>query len=104
VSFSDLLAAADCTARKILGETITYASSSGESVDVQGVFDRAYVLGDAGQADVSSSGPAVFLSLSDLPSDPSDDDARVTVGATNYTIREAKPDGLGGVLLLLHKA
>ncbi len=103
MGFSDLMAAADRAAREVLGETVTYAPSSGDPVEVRGIFDAAYVRVDAGQAGVSSSGPAVFLCLSDLPSDPTDDEAVVTVGAVGYRIREAQPDGLGGVLLLLHR-
>lgn len=82
---------------------MNYAPSVGAAVDVTGIFDAAYVKVDAGQAGVSSVGPAVFLRLEDLPGNPLEDDATVTVGAVAYEIAEAKPDGQGGVLLLLHK-
>jgi hypothetical protein len=50
-----------------------------------------------------SAGPAVFLTLSDLPSDPgADPDAVVTVDGVRYTTREVQKDGMGGVVLLLH--
>ncbi len=85
-----------------LGGPVTYTSGVGVAVNVRGVFDALYVKVDAGNTGVSSSGPAMFLRLADLPSDPSDDvAARVTVAGTEYKIREAEPDGLGGVRLLL---
>lgn len=87
------------------GGPVTYTPGVGATVNVRGVFDALYVKVDAGNAGVSSSGPAVFLRLSDLPSDPSDDlSARVTVGVTEYKVREAQPDGMGGVHLLLQEA
>lgn len=87
-----------------LGGPVTYTPGVGAAVDVRGVFDALYVKVDAGNTGVSSSGPAVFLRLSDLPSDPSDDvAARVTVAGTQYKVREAEPDGIGGVHLLLQE-
>lgn len=104
MSFDALLATADRAALKHLGCAVTYASSAGESTTVLGVFDAAYVKVDASQPGVSSCGPAVFLRLSDLPSNPSNDDPRLTIAGVSYRVHEAKPDGLGGVLLLLHEA
>jgi hypothetical protein len=104
VGFSELLATVDRAVRKTLGGSVTYSPTSGSPVTVDGVFDAAYVRVDLGQAGVSSSGPAVFLRLSDLPSDPSTDaTATVTVSGVTYTVHEAQPDGLGGVLLQLHQ-
>lgn len=86
------------------GGPVTYTPGVGAAVDVRGVFDALYVKVDAGNTGVSSYGPAVFLTLSDLPSDPSDDlSARVTVTGTEYKVREAQPDGMGGVHLLLQE-
>lgn len=105
MNFASLLTQTDSAVRAILGDEVTYAPSSGAPVTVTGIFDSAYVLVDAGQAGLSSSGPAVFLSLADLPSDPMEDlGAMVTEGGISYVIREAAPDGKGGVLLHLHKA
>jgi hypothetical protein len=50
-----------------------------------------------------SSGPTVFLRLEDLPSDPEDDDATITVSGVDYRITEPQKDGQGGVLLNLHR-
>jgi len=84
------------------GGPVIYTPGMGAAVNVRGVFDAIYVKVDAGNTGVSGSGPAVFLRLSDLPSDPSDDvSARVTVAAVEYKVREAEPDGMGGVRLLL---
>lgn len=99
------MAPADLAVRQMLGGPVTYTPGSGAPAVVQGVFDSAYVKVDAGQAGVMSTSPAVFLTLADLPSNPSDDTvATVTVGGTVYEIWEARPDGMGTVLLLLHLA
>lgn len=105
MAFTDLLASGDSSLRALLGETVTYTPGVGSAVDVQGVFDAAYVRVDVGQPGVSSVSPAVFVGLDDLTSDPeSDSDAEVTVDGTDYVIREVQKDGKGGVLLLLHRA
>lgn len=104
MSFTALLVQADRLTLSTLGESVTYSPSEGAAVLVTGIFDEAYVLVDGGQAGVSSAGPAVFLLLADLPSDPADDEAVITRASIDYSVREAKPDGQGGILLLLHKA
>lgn len=103
MSFSALLAAADRAALQHLGGPVRYAPSAGAPVDVSGIFDAAYVRVDAGQAGVVSSGPAVFLRLSDLPTDPEEDEPTITVDGATFRVREPQKDGLGGVLLLLHR-
>lgn len=103
MSWSTLLAQTDKGVLQIAGDPVTYTPGVGSAVSVRGVFEAEYVRVDAGVAGVSSPGPAVFLRLSDLPSDPSvDADATVTVSAAVYTAHEVKPDGQGGVLMLLH--
>lgn len=106
MGWAEQLEAADRVAMQHLGgETVTYKPGAGAPVPVTGIFDEAYVLADASDARVSSSGPAVFLRLADLPSDPEADTGvvEVTVGAKTYRRREVKKDGQGGVLLLLHE-
>lgn len=106
MSFAEILARADVQARTILGEAVTYTPGAGLPATVDGIFDAAYLVvdPDAGQAGVSSSGPAVFLKLADLTSDPGlDSVATVTIRSVVYTWHEVKPDGTGGVLLLLHE-
>lgn len=99
------LAKADRAVQGVLGGAVTYTPGTGAAVEVRGVFDAAYVRVDAGQPGVSSCGPAVFLRLADLPSDPrTDEDATVTAEGVVYCAREVQPDGLGGVILHLHRA
>lgn len=106
MGFTDLLANTDRVVRAALGDaTIVYTPTVGDPVTVSGIFDATYQHVDAGQVGASGSGPAVFLRLSDLPSDPCDDlAATVTIAGTGYTIFEAKPDGQGAVLIRLHEA
>lgn len=114
MAFPDLLAAADRAALTHLGGPVRYAPTAlaGESfADVLGIFDAAYIRVDAGQAGVSSCGPAVFLRLADLVAgdgtqfDPETDEVpTVTVNGISYRAREVQKDGMGGVLLLLHRA
>ena len=104
MGFADLLALADVSARGQLGRTVTYTPAVGAAVDVIGIFDQAYVKADLGNPGVSTSGPAVFLTLDDLPSDPKTDTAAtVTVGGVAYLPHAVEPDGLGGTLLHLHE-
>jgi hypothetical protein len=104
VDFDAHLARADGDVKGILGGSVTYTTGAGVVVPVRGVFDSAYVLSEAGEAGVRSCGPAVFLLLADLPSDPRTDEPGITRNGTQYRVREVKPDGLGGVLLVLHEA
>jgi hypothetical protein len=102
MGFDALLAVADQATVKHLGGPVTYTPGTGPAVEVTGIFDATYQLAQAGQPGVSSSGPAVFFRLADLPSDPvTDTKATVTVGGRLYTQAEAKPDGKGGVLIRL---
>jgi hypothetical protein len=79
-----------------VGEATTYTTHVG-------LFDEAHVLVEAGEADVSSVGPAVFYRLSDLPVDPLEDEPEIVIRGVSYEVREARKDGQGGVLLLLRK-
>jgi hypothetical protein len=104
VAFPSLLASADRAALMLLGGPVFYAAEFGGDVEVRGIFDAAYVRAQAGQAGVMSAGPAVFLLLADLPSDPEDDVPSVTVEGVKYRVRETQKDGMGGVVLHLHQA
>jgi hypothetical protein len=73
-------------------------------VDLVGVFDAAYVLAEAGgRVGVTSSLPAVFVRLEDLPLNPDEDQPTITVAGVAYKIHEVQRDGQGGALLLLHR-
>ncbi len=103
-AFDDLMATVDVAIRGRLGGAVTYAPGTGDPVEVDGVFDANYVRVDLGQAGVASVGPAVFLRLEDLPSNPeTDTDATVTYAGVEYTAHTVQPDGIGGVHLLLHR-
>ena len=104
MAFAALLATADGSVLAHLGETVQYTVTAGAAVPVRGIFDAAYVRVEAGDPGVSSSGPAVFFRLEDLPSDPeADEGALVTVNGSVYRVTECQKDGQGGVLLLLHE-
>lgn len=104
MAWPTLLAAADRAALGILGGPVRYAPANGQPVDVVGIFDAAYVRAEVGDVAMVSSGPAVFLMLADLPSDPEVDTPTITVGGVQYRVREPRKDGQGGVLLLLTEA
>lgn len=104
MNFSDALAAADVLVRETLGEEVTYTPGVGAEVTVFGVFDAVYVRVDAGESGISSTGPAVALTLTDLPSSPETDTAaRVTIRGVEYLAHTVEPDGQGMVRLLLHE-
>lgn len=104
MGFPALIAAADRAVLNHLGGTVRYAPSVGPAVDVEGVFDASYLKATAGIAGVSGAGPAVFLLLADLPTDPEDDPSpTITVDGQAYKIREVEKDSHGGVVILLHK-
>jgi hypothetical protein len=106
MSFLDHLAAADKqVVRSLTGGPVTYTPGVGGPVVVNGIFDAIYNKVEVGIAGVSSCGPAVFLRLVDLPTNPADDlAALVTVDGTDYTIHESLLDGMGTVICRLHKA
>lgn len=104
MAFADLLESTDSVVRSTLGSAIVYSPSAGADVEVQGIFDAAYLRVDAGQAGVTSCGPAVFVTLADLPNDPDDDTgAVITVAGVEYEIQEIQKDGMGAARLLLHR-
>lgn len=104
MGFRALQGVADVNLRAVLGEDVIYTPGVGDPVTVDGIFDEAYVRVDVGQPGLSSTTPAVWLSLDDLPSDPTtDSDATVTINGTTFTIHDMQPDGMTGIVLLLHR-
>lgn len=103
MGWQDQLAKADRACQAVFGTPVLYAPEEGGAVTVSGIFDSAYVRVNAGEAGVSSCGPAVFLRLEDLPTDPREDDADYTIEGATYRSIEAQPDGQGGVLVQLQK-
>lgn len=103
MAFADLVASVDHATRDHLGGVdVVYAPAVGEPVIVDGLFDANFVLIDEGHAGAEQRGPAVFLRLDELPADPDDDDPIITIGSTEYRVRERQRDSLGGIRLLLH--
>jgi hypothetical protein len=104
MSFADLIEAVDRVAMDVFGEVVpvVYAPSIGTPANVTGIFDENYVLAK-GSADsgVEVSGPAAFFRLEDLPDVPEDDDPMLTIRSIEYRVIERRPDGLGGIVLVL---
>lgn len=106
MAFADLVADTDRAVQAALGgELVTYdPAGAGVPVQVTGIFDEQYVLAKGGaEAGVETLGPAVFLLLADLPTDPEDDEPTLTIRGVNYRVIERRPDGMGGVVLALRK-
>ena len=107
MAFTDLMAVADSTIRQQLGGPVVYTPGVGVAVTVRGIFTAPHTQVDVGDqgGGVSTVSPTVFLTLADLPSDPkADTAARVTIAGATYQAHDVHPDGMGGALLLLHKA
>lgn len=110
MSFADLIAVADVAVQAALAgdEVITYAPTDGVAVPVEGIFEAQYVLAKGSAlAGVEALAPAVFLRRevrSALLVDPEDDDnPTVTVNTVPYRVIERRPDGVGGIVLVLRK-
>lgn len=105
MSFPDILQDVDAQVHSHLGDSCVYAPSSGPEVTLPCVFDAAYVLAEPRGPGVSSNAPAIFVRAEQLPAGwEADVGATVRRAAVTYSINEVKPDGQGGVLLLLHVA
>ena len=106
-AFSAAILAADRAAQSLLGgQPVTYAPEVGSPVSITGIFDSVFVLVRGGDvpAGVEALGPAVFLRLEDIPSDPELDDPTLTINGTDYVVIERVPDGIGGIVLALRTA
>lgn len=103
MAFEDLVAGADRAVQRALGgETMVYTPEAGVPVEVTGVFDQQYLLAKGTPlAGVESRGPAVFLLLDDLPTDPDEDEPTLTIRGDVYRVVERRPDGMGGIVLAL---
>lgn len=101
--FSERLARVDRAVRARLGGPVIYRPATGAPVEVSGVFDEQFALAqsDPTQAGVETLGPAVFLTLADLPVDPEQDEPTLTVGGRDYHVTGRKTDGVGGIVLVL---
>ena len=108
MSFAARLQETDARVQMHLGGPVTYQPAAGPAAEVRGVFDALYQRVTLGEPGVSSSGPAVWFVLADLPDDVLEmestlDGIRVTADGKTYRPVEVEPDGKGGVLLRLHE-
>lgn len=104
MAFADDIGRADNAVRgRLGGVSVTYDPTVGAAVVVTGMFDENYVLVEASDIGVEQTAPAVWLELDDLPAHPDADDPTLTIGGTAYKVVERKPDGLGTMILVLHK-
>lgn len=104
MAFSDLVSEMDRTITEAVGGPVSYTPDGGVAVEVDGVFDASYQLAVTSETGVMATAPAVFFRLEDLPDDPVvDSNQSITYGGVTYNVTEVKPDGQGGVMLLLHE-
>lgn len=104
MSFADNVALMDRTAQTLLrgSESIVYRPQFGVPAAVTGIFDAMYVRAQGdGEAGVEALGPAVFLTLADLPTDPMVDDPILTIDGADYRVVERKPAEFGSIVLVL---
>src|SRR6185369_15337225 len=97
--------AADRAVLSLLGgESVLYSPEVGDAVPIDGMFDERYVLakGD-GEAGVETTGPALFVRIDDLPADIEDDEPIFTIRGDDFRVTERRPDGIGGVVLVLRR-
>jgi hypothetical protein len=112
MSFRDLVARARRAAIAAFGEgeetPIVFTPPAGPAVSVDGIFSEVYVLAQGNsEGSVETIGPAVFLELADLPTDPEDDEddaIRLTIRGEIYRVTERRPDGMGGIVLAVRLA
>jgi len=101
---ADLLLAA---AAEHLGEDALFAplksAPGGDAFAVRGPFDEAAEIVELGsEAPVSSTTPTLDIRLADFAATPEQGD-RVTVLGRLYEIWDTRPDGQGGMKLLLKR-
>lgn len=106
MSFSDLLAGADSAVLDSLpgSESVEYRTSYGARKTISAIFDAAHQPILMGEMQISASAPAVFVRLSDLLSNPRDDDGcSFIIDGRHYTPRDVKRDGQGMALVTLEQ-
>ena len=102
---------------RAFAEPVQYQPQVGAPFAVEGVFDEAYQallpLGGAhgieplaigGMAGTDSTGPALGVRLTSftaLPASPPTQGDQLTVRGKPFLVRDVRPDGLGGAMLLL---
>lgn len=93
----------------VFGETHQYKSLAGTPFDVSGTFHEAYssvtVVNDMA---VTTESPALGVNLSDFPAPPRQKDQVVVTatplhGGGTFVVKEVRPNGVGGAILLLNQ-
>jgi hypothetical protein len=98
MSFRSLEDAVIGITNTIFGTPATYTPISGDPVEINGVFDNAYIESQG----VSSLKPVLRIRLSDLAASPAKGD-QVTVSSTTYRVLSSENDSYGAALLILQK-
>ena len=70
-------------------------------VAVQGIFDKAYQLGDAGGNGFATTQPMFTLASRSVPASVTG--LRLVIGGASYVVVLSEPDGTGITQLLLEK-
>ena len=88
------------------GVTAYITQGGGAEVAVNGVFDNAHLMVDAGEAGVSSTAPVITcrtadLALLGLGNARTGDTLRIA--AISYTLTDVQPDGTGMTTLIMEK-
>ncbi len=104
MSFADLITSTDSAVRAHLGGvSAIYTPEVGDAATVSGIFDEQYVMSKPGEAGAEQVGPALWVTLADLPADPRTENPTITIAGVIYTVKERPTDGFGGTIRLLLK-
>jgi len=88
------------------GRQALYAPSGGAPIPVSGIFTDGYkspVIDGDGNPAWTTTAPTFCVRANDLPSFPAKND-RVTIDAKQYVVMDARPDGVGWIVLPLKVA
>lgn len=93
----------------VFGEPVMFRPVVGAPFPISGLFHEAYVSVDlAGGPGVTSVAPALGVRLAEFSTPPLQKD-RVSITATalhgggTYAVKEVRPNGIGGALLMLNR-
>lgn len=91
------------------GKVVTYSYKSGQSLQINAIFDDVYrpydpITGmDAGDSGVVASRVVMGIRLDDLPDKPDNGDC-IMLDNLTYYVQEVQVDGQGGAHLVLNYA
>jgi hypothetical protein len=87
----------------VFGVSCTFKPKTGGSYPFEAIFDKRFKVVDAGTGmSVLTEAPNVSIRVSDLPQAPKRDDG-IDVGVKSYKVRDYRPDGQGGALVVLYE-